>query len=445
MKTFRLLATVLLVALCTGFYSCSKETDSVIDEPQSNIPKTYTVSLSLGGDFISTSETPLGRVEETLKKIYGINVYIKKDGEKDYIHHAYGLFDNIGDMTISLSTGYRYKFECTVVKDDKDILYCKDNMYSTPFEKGNDPSSIPLTYTLLENKFISSPTAYYGLSYLYRGEANVMKDGNMMGMSYPRLDRYYGELNDYAPSSNEKITINLKRTVFGLKFVVVPPLEGTLVITQYGNERDEFARVSAGEETYESESIYTIKGINLCMMDPDYEEPLTFKIAWNKPNSTTQTFNKTIAVKRNVMTTINVDMTSENTNASLGFNEENVPMGDVTVDINGGSQYVTSLIGKWRIDSYDLNGKVQEWDGYPFFVITDTYFYFTDNKGALKSDYCTYTFDKNRGIMYGNYVNQSTSWDITVLRKSTSRIDFQWNEDGISDKKSTIHCSKILY
>ena len=86
------------------------------------------------------------------KKIYGINVYYKKDGDTQYQNYAYGLFDNIEDMTISLIGGYKYKFECSMVKNDADTLYHDDSMYYAPFHQGKLNYDI-YKGTILENKF----------------------------------------------------------------------------------------------------------------------------------------------------------------------------------------------------------------------------------------------------------------------------------------------------
>lgn len=199
--------------------SCSNEVESVSEKQEQTNPETYTVSLGLEGDYISTSETPLSKAGETVKKkIYGINVYYKEDDESEYKHYAYGLFDNVEDMTISLISEYKYKFECTVVKEDEDILYCTSaNEYNKPFDM------IYSNYnTCIENKFIVSTTSSNYLIGLKSGTTKISEDGYSTGKSvdYPRMDRFYGELAGYIPSVNGKVNINLKRTAFALKFIV---------------------------------------------------------------------------------------------------------------------------------------------------------------------------------------------------------------------------------
>ena len=62
-------------------------------------------------------------------------------------------------------------------------------------------------------------------------------------------------------------------------------------------------------------------------------------LTWKRANGATQTFEKTITMKRNVMTTINISVTGSTGESSIGFNEENTSMGTVTINasFNGGS------------------------------------------------------------------------------------------------------------
>ena len=79
MKIFRLIGLFLVGS--STLFSCSNNEDELLSkEQEQNDQETYTVSFDLGGEFISTSETPLSRTEVAPKKIYGINVYYKKDG-----------------------------------------------------------------------------------------------------------------------------------------------------------------------------------------------------------------------------------------------------------------------------------------------------------------------------------------------------------------------------
>ncbi|WP_252195052.1 hypothetical protein [Bacteroides thetaiotaomicron] len=51
-------------------------------------------------------------------------------------------------------------------------------------------------------------------------------------------------------------------------------------------------------------------------------------------NGATQTFEKVVTAKRNVMTTINVNVNGSSTDSSLGVKEEDTPMESENVDMN---------------------------------------------------------------------------------------------------------------
>ena len=313
-------------------FSCSNNEDELPPKEQEQTnQETYTISFNLGGEFISTSETPLSRTEVTPKKIYGINVYYKKDGDTNYQNYAYGLFDNIKDMTISLIGGYKYKFECSMVRDDADILYHEDNLFYQPFHT----SDRSYYGTPLENMFHIevSPTEYTpNIKGLKQGDTRINTSSTTT--YYPKTDRFYGELTDYIPTKDGVVNIDLKRTAFGFKFIVTPPIDGTLAIYNYLIERYSSIKVSANESTLEYSSMYTFKDVYKCWQTESYSQDFTIELRWTRADGSLQTFEKVITAKRNVLTTINVNVNGSTTDSSLGVKEDDTPMGNENVDMN---------------------------------------------------------------------------------------------------------------
>ena len=334
MKILRLIGMLLIGS--STLFSCSNNEDELPPkEQEQNSQETYTVSFNLGGEFISTSETPLSRTEVTPKKIYGINVYYKKDGDMNYQNYAYGLFDNIEDMTISLISGYKYKFECSMVKNDADTLYHDDNMYYAPFNR------YYLIYEGIElsNKFNISTTNSIHITGLHGGATCVKSYRN--SEDYPKTDRFYGELTDYTPTKDGVANIDLKRTAFGIKFIVNPPVDGTLFINNiYTNNGsiNSNIKLSADDNILEYSSMYTFYEVYKCWQVEKYSKDFTIQLTWERANGATQTFEKTITAKRNVLTTININVNGGTTDSSLGVKEDDTPMGNENVDMsfNGG-------------------------------------------------------------------------------------------------------------
>lgn len=303
---------MLLIGSSTLF-SCSNNEDELPPKEQEQTnQETYTISFNLGGEFISTSETPLSRTEVAPKKIYGINVYYKKDGDMNYQNYAYGLFDNIEDMTISLIEGHKYKFECSMVREDADTLYHDNEIYYAPFNQLGITNH-KYRGIALENKFNISTTNYVYFGGLKIGTMSTSGyyDYYDCQSDYPKSDRFYGELTDYVPTKDGVANIDLKRTAFGFKFIVTPPVDGTLFINNiYTNNGsiNSNIKLSADDNILEYSSMYTFYEVYKCWQVEKYSKDFTIQLTWERANGATQTFEKTITAKRNVLTTININV-----------------------------------------------------------------------------------------------------------------------------------------
>ena len=335
MKILRLIGMLLIGS--STLFSCSNNEDELPPKEQEQTnQETYTISFNLGGEFISTSETPLSRTEVAPKKIYGINVYYKKDGDTNYQNYAYGLFDNIEDMTISLIGGYKYKFECSMVKNDTDTLYHDIETYYAPFHTW----CINHKYEgrILENKFnISTTNQITPMQGLKEGTTSVEGRWEYESFNYPKTDRFYGELIDYTPTKDGVANIDLKRTAFGIKFIVNPPVDGTLFINNiYTNNGsiNSNIKLSADDNILEYSSMYTFYEVYKCWQVEKYSKDFTIQLTWERANGATQTFEKIITAKRNVLTTININVNGGTTDSSLGVKEDDTPMGNENVDMN---------------------------------------------------------------------------------------------------------------
>ena len=340
MKIFRLIGMLLIGS--STLFSCSNNEDELPPKEQEQTnQETYTISFNLGGEFISTSETPLSRTEVTPKKIYGINVYYKKDGETWYRNYAYGLFDNIQDMTISLISGYQYKFECSMVREDIDTLYHNNDIYYAPFNQSGITNH-KYRGIALENKFNISTTNYVYFGGLKIGTMSTSGyyDNYDCQSYYPKSDRFYGELADYVPTKDGVANIDLKRTAFGFKFIVTPPVDGKLHISSITTNDNSYysidsnIEVSAGENVLEKSFICTFYQVYECWQAENYTKDFKITLTWERANGATQTFEKIITTKRNVLTTVNVNVNGSSTDSSLGVKEDDTPMGNENVDMN---------------------------------------------------------------------------------------------------------------
>lgn len=314
MKNFRITTALLSTLLYIG---CSNVEN--IPQPEETVqePESYTISLGMGD---GTESRAVGST------IYGINVYFDK--EKDDVQddiYAYGLFDDQSKMTLTLLSGYKYRFECSAVKDGKSKLYCGpygSNTfagYADPFQTKASSS------TLLENKFITGATTY--LSGLGTGRA-ILKDGDASYIvrAYPQIERYYGEVADYTPVKNGTVNIPLKKTYFGSKLVVKGNLDGIVTVScaiSNNGTATKIWDVSTTEELQESGAIYSYSSVKDCW---ENESNLTAIITMTYDSNRGEYWDlsnkKNITFKRNVMTTITVNVTPDYSSGTFNVLEE---------------------------------------------------------------------------------------------------------------------------
>lgn len=331
----------LLALLATFLISCSKQEDIPEEDVQQ---ETYVISFGMG-NFETNVETRTGEP----KTVYGINVYYDK--EKDGVqndHYAYGLFDNMNSNSITLIGGYKYKFVCSLVRDADDHLYygpySSNNFsgYAQPFQLSNSSS------TAVQNQFIIGSSVPY-LSGLESGYA-VIQSSASSGYSnsgkYPSLERYYGEYANYVPIANDRVIIPLKRTYFGNKLIVTGVVNGSVNVTCKIGSDNVWSKSGLTEDYQSSGSIYSYNNVYQCWNE---ENNLTATVSYTYNSNRGDWWNlsgsKNITFKRNVMTTITINLTPDLSGGSIGITEE--PLGDdnlITLKGDNGTLEVVTVV-----------------------------------------------------------------------------------------------------
>ena len=335
MKSIKFLAAFAATLLMAA---CSSDTAEVLEpSTPNNEQKTYEVKLNFEGEYVDVTEEPLTRADEDApKKLYGIQVYcMKTDGsESSYSRYAYGVFDNKEDMVISLLGGYKYKFECTSVIEGEDKF--------PSYYFSNSSSSKAFSYPFLLNQNWAFSVSYinqfmisksYYLSGLGFGETETSNNRK----SYPAMDRYYGELENFDPATTSVATIPLKRTAFGIKLVVPAVPDGSLSVSY--NKDISYKHPRTITEPIEYATIYTFYDVYNCWKaEETYTASVALTFEWTRANGYQQTFTKDITVKRNVMTVLTVDLEGGASDVTLGLAEEQTEMGTENdeVHFNGG-------------------------------------------------------------------------------------------------------------
>lgn len=348
---------MVLIVILIGTISCTNVEAPLQESNPNEEGMSYEVNFNLTGDYTDVIETPLSRtIDDAPKKYYGINVFcMKTDGtENSYSHYAYGVFDNIADMKITLLGGYKYKFECTSAMEREDLFYIyTDDIYddyiSYPFNQynGRDVNIYGTWFyecfniTKSLNNFNISQYDY--LKGIQRGKTAVKNSYNYYTIKeYPRMDRFYGELTDFIPEEGGIANILMKRTAFGVKITVNGVPDGNL--KWYINSLDAYGTCT-GSDIEEFTTIYTFYHVRDCWQTDTYSQNFSISFTWERENGYEQYFSEDFTAKRNVMTTINVNLSGGANNTNLGIVEENTPMEneDINIDYDGGNMNDTPV------------------------------------------------------------------------------------------------------
>ena len=312
MKRVYTLLWLSLLMLCTS--GCQKTDINVVEhEPM-------TVSLNLTGDFeVDVTQDPLTRAAST-DDAYALNIYYDKEGDGSVNDiYAYGLFDNVADMTITLLSNHKYNIYCSLIKNAKNTIYygqAFNNAYSGyayPFQTNASNS------TLIGNAFIIGTSTYFtGLGSGNTHLASTTSPSTSNYVKYPKVNRFYGVTKGYVPVPNGTIDIYLKRIVFGAKFVVSGVQEGKLSLSA-----GEFYSATYSNDHAGTETIYTFPNVSDVYSN---DLPLVATISLNYDSNRGSLWDlstsQSVQFKRNVMTTVNINLNPDLSGASLSITEE---------------------------------------------------------------------------------------------------------------------------
>lgn len=267
---------------------------------------TKVVKLRFNEEQLSTSQgqDPMTRADGDAKTYYGINVY--KQTDKGNTKFAYGLFDNTNDMNLLLEEYDKYTIECVEIRNAEDTVFHKANKFYYPFYRDNEPGE-------LTNKFISSSTI--NNDEMTSGDFSINEQDTV---EFPRVYTFYGELGNIDPSKSDEVTLDLRRAVFGIRFKVTPPKDGSVII-RYLNDYE--INIKAGDEPYDHQSIYSFHRITKACAE-GYNGYISPAVIWTY--STGKVVKEIIKVNlaRNTITTVNISFSGASP-TGITVNEEN--------------------------------------------------------------------------------------------------------------------------
>lgn len=307
-----------------AFIACAAcQEKSITPDVPAQDQEVYTVQLGFGGEWDVTYE-PLTRGNDN-NDLYAIQVYSAQIDENStsttWTPFAYGLYDDVSNVSISLLKGFKYKFEAKMYVDGKNEIYWnKPGCYSTPFSvKGSG------NYAYLVNEFAYSVGLYF-LS-MNSGEAwQTDCRGKSYIYQHPSIESYYGVLEDYVPeeSNNDKVKIHMKRTSFGAKFIAQGKL-ATAGQLEINMKEAPLILIDLADEK-QHDDIYTFANIKAAhdYKSGNYEENINVSINWYYQHEDGSTVTvplgtHKITYKRNATTVVKINLENTNVEGGIGF------------------------------------------------------------------------------------------------------------------------------
>lgn len=257
-----------------------------MDKPDP-LPQGPTCSVRLKIDrerMLDESDEPLAMVKGAPHDLYAVQVY-QVSGIAE-AKRAYGIFDNENDMNLELETDKTYKIEMTMVPDGASLIAKGENGgYQNPFIIKKLTKETPGEIT---NQFIYTSNPY--IYKLNSGYAVInQEDGESTGYNRPPISRFYGVADNFTPTGDTELAIDLKWVCFGLTVVPRDFTEGHIEINM---EHAPLLTITPDNPDAVTKKIFTFEH-SLSSEDwtaDDYSENIPIAITWFKSDGTSIVF-----------------------------------------------------------------------------------------------------------------------------------------------------------
>lgn len=281
--------------------------------------QTYTVRLGVTREHtIQEEEEPMTTLKTAPTDLYGIQVY--KKGVSMYSKYAYGIYDNADDIYLELEAGSTYKIEMTLVPNGKNRIAAGVNGgYLEPFVIGGFNGG-PGTVTNLMTTTVSNYLGGLANGYTVISTA----DGGSVGYNRPPVSRFYGVVEEFTPTNDAQLTLDLKWVCFGLTIVPDGLTDGHIDVAMEGAPT---LTVTPDNPNAVTKQIFTFDH-SLSTTDwraDDYSESVPITVTWVKADGTRVLFRDGTTptiLKRKINTIFPLTLTDENSHSNVTINRE---------------------------------------------------------------------------------------------------------------------------
>lgn len=301
-KVFTNIFTLLSFAI---FMACEK---TIPDIPE--VDELVTIGFNLKAD-IDISEIPLIITKAVeLEQTYAVQIFEYSSNTNSLLPYAYGIFDNVSKMSVTMKKGKKYKIYVGLFFD-----------FFNNYKFGSNSSTF---YTQPNNVFVYSQDWVFchWIQNLSTGhDMFFRKSSSSADRSMIECDSYCGIVDEFLPKENDVVDVQLIRSSFGIKINVTGMTEGRLVwegnaITPGTGYNSTFQICSIEYPTTSYEQIFTIA--QFLRNSTTLDNHLNFYLCYYDSNNNKQILNQnSITIHRNKKSVINITLQSESNSDAI--------------------------------------------------------------------------------------------------------------------------------
>jgi len=188
----------------------------------------------------------------------------------------------------------------------------------------------------MDNTFVTGGTTYF--TGLETGKSHLFGNGTPTESNYvevPGIDRYYGEISGYQPVAGGSVDIELKRAVFGVKFIITGMSKGVgnLTISCPG------VTTTTSQNGETDAVIRCFSDLRSCWQNDQATLPINVSYAMNDSewvgDDGTLSWTQDVIFKRNYLTTITVNVSFPK--GKVEFNLEETLLNENVINLGIGN------------------------------------------------------------------------------------------------------------
>lgn len=298
-----------LLSVALFMISCDKES---LGDSMDDIESFVDMRVNFSGDLLEIEEIPFSKGVDVNDLCLVLVQNRLKNSNAGSSWYAYGLFDNMDDINIRLSSLYLYGFKCFVIKGGKDIVYKneKDNgdiIYYPIGFGGNSNNGIAL-----KNEFV------------YSGEGFADESPSWKTICF------YGGLENIDPYSSSSIDLDMVNISYRVKISVDNLNEGEVDVKLSSGNFSEEMNFTHGPEPYNVTMSLPLSFSGDYRFFDEYPFSFTLQAYYNNGDKSLLIANNNIEVKRKKGYSITIRVPDEavedfeTKSISVSFEDEDV-------------------------------------------------------------------------------------------------------------------------